>query len=221
MTRRIVILGAGESGTGAAILAKSKGFEGSETGLKFSGTTVTPIGIPMIVVAAIPIRIAPGTLHTYKMIVMIRPITARSAEACERLKLLKPMIVPVSLATIPALARPIRQMNKPIPTETAIFRFSGIDLMIASRIPQNERIRNKTPSRRTAVKASCQEHPIPIHTVNVKNALRPIPGARATGRFATKPITKVAIAAERAVAVNTEPASIPVIPNIPGLTARM
>ena len=27
MTRRIVILGAGESGTGAAILAKSKGFE--------------------------------------------------------------------------------------------------------------------------------------------------------------------------------------------------
>ena len=54
-----------------------------------------------------------------------------------------------------------------------------------------------------------------------RKALSPIPGARANGRFATSPITRVAIAEERAVAVNTEPASIPEALRIPGLTARM
>ena len=55
----------------------------------------------------------------------------------------------------------------------------------------------------------------------VKNALRPRPGARATGRFAQNAITKVAIAADNAVAVNTAPQLIPAPERIPGLTARM
>ena len=54
-----------------------------------------------------------------------------------------------------------------------------------------------------------------------RKALSPIPGARANGRFATSPITRVAIAEERAVAVKTAPASIPEALRIPGLTARM
>ena len=42
---------------------KRNGALGTETGLKFSGTAVTPKGIPITVVAAMPIRIAPGTLR--------------------------------------------------------------------------------------------------------------------------------------------------------------
>ena len=55
----------------------------------------------------------------------------------------------------------------------------------------------------------------------MKNAFSPSPGARATGRFATKAITRVAIAAERAVAVNTLPQAIPEAERISGFTARM
>ena len=42
---------------------KRKGVSGTEIALKFSGITVTPKGIPTTVVAATPIRIAPGTLR--------------------------------------------------------------------------------------------------------------------------------------------------------------
>ena len=73
----------------------------------------------------------------------------------------------------------------------------------------------------TAVSANSQLFPMPRQTVNARNAFRPIPGARANGRFATNAITRVAIAAERAVAVNTAPASIPAALRIPGFTARM
>ena len=55
----------------------------------------------------------------------------------------------------------------------------------------------------------------------VKNAFNPIPGAKATGKFAIKAITNVAIADATAVAVKTPPNGIPVSDNIPGFTARM
>ncbi len=132
------------------------------------------------------------------------------------------MIVPVSLAAIPALLKPIRQMNKPIPTATAFFIDAGIDLIIASLTPKKERTINKRPSRRTAVNANHGEHPIPKHTVYVKKAFNPIPGAKATGKLAKNAINNVAIADAIAVAVNTPPNDIPGIePSIPGFTARM
>jgi hypothetical protein len=50
-----------------------------------------------------------------------------------------------------------------------------------------------------------------------------MPGARATGKFAAKAITRVAIADAMAVAVKTAPGVIPppILPSIPGLTARI
>ena len=122
---------------------------------------------------------------------------------------------------MPAFARPMIAMKRPIPTATAFLRLSGIDLMIASRIPQRERRIKIIPSTRTAVKASCQVQPIPLTTVNVKKALRPIPGANATGRLAINAITNVATAAETAVAVNTALGFIPVKPSMPGFTAKI
>ena len=98
-------------------------------------------------------------------IVMIRPRIATRAVALAMLKFTKPTIVPVSGEQIPALTRPIIVIKRPIPTATAFLRPSGIDLMIASRIPQIESTINRIPSRRTAVKASCQEHPMLKTTV--------------------------------------------------------
>ena len=152
---------------------------------------------------------------------MMRPMIATTAALFCILKLTKPINVPVSVETTPAFASPMIAMNNPIPTATAFFKLSGIDLMIASRIPQIERIMNKIPSSNTAVNANCHEQPIPRTTEKVKNALRPRPGARATGRFATKAITNVARAAAIAVAVNTGPHSIPEPERMLGFTARM
>jgi len=112
-------------------------------------------------------------------------------------------------------------MKRPIPTATAFFIFAGIALMIASRTLKSESMMKRMPSRKTAVRAICQEYPIPMHTVYVKNALSPIPGASATGRFAKKAIIIVVIPDARAVAVKTPPALMPVWLSIPGFTARM
>ena len=114
-------------------------------------------------------------------------------------------------------------MKRPIPTATAFFIPAGIAVIIFSRIPNKERMMKIRPSIKTAVRANCHEQPIPKHTVYVKKALSPIPGAKATGRLAQKAITKVATAEAIAVAVNTEPKSIPlpIEPSIPGFTARM
>jgi len=56
---------------------------------------------------------------------------------------------------------------------------------------------------------------------NAKNALSPMPGARAIGRLAIRAMMMVAIMADSAVAVKTPPAGMPVALRMPGLTARM
>ena len=141
------------------------GAAGIEIGEKFSGTFVMPNGIPMSVVTAIEMRIEPGTFIIYRTIVIIRPITATIAVLCDISKLTNPIRVPVSLLTIPAFARPIIVINKPIPTATAFFNPAGIELIIASRIPKNERRIKIKPSAKTAVSANCHVQFIAITTV--------------------------------------------------------
>ena len=63
---------------------------------------------------------------------------------------------------------------------------------------------------------------MPIHTVNTKKALSPIPGARPNGNLAHSDITSVPVMEASAVAVNTAPAGMPSSRlNILGFTARM
>ena len=153
---------------------------------------------------------------------MMSPITATRAAECWRSKFTKPMSVPVSPLTIPAFARPMIVMKRPIPTETAFLIEFGIDFIIASRIPTIERMIKRTPSSKTAVSASCHEQPMPRTTEYVKNAFNPRPGASATGRLATNAMTSVAIADEMAVAVKTLLHTIPVpSARILGFRARM
>ena len=81
--------------------------------------------------------------------------------------------------------------------------------MIILRSGDTAIIRNKTPEIKTMVSACCQVNPMPMHTVKVKKALRPIPGACANGTFAIKAVKSVPIAAPRHVATITALLSIP------------
>ena len=65
----------------------------------------------------------------------------------------------------PAFCRPMKAMNRPIPTETARFKGRGMELKIASRTLVRERIMKMIPSINTAKSATCQEKPIGPHTV--------------------------------------------------------
>ena len=132
--------------------SNKRGAFGIETGDHPSGIVVTPKGIPTIVVKAIPIRIAPGTFRTNNTIVITKPIIA--TKAVDTFKFTNPIIVPVSEAVIPAFVKPIKQINRPIPTATAFLREAGIDLIIASRTPKTESRINTRPSIKTAVKAN-------------------------------------------------------------------
>src|SRR5574344_1633750 len=183
------------------------------------GSRVSGTKAPIIVVAIMPMRIEPGTLSTNNMMVITRPMIATIAAPLWMAP--KPMIVPVVLERIPPSLKPMMVMNRPIPTATAFFMFAGIALMIASRTLNNERMMKRIPSRKTAVSPICQEYPIPIQTVYVKNAFSPIPGASATGRFAMKAMMIVVTPEAIAVAVNTPPFDIPVFASISGLTASM
>ena len=83
--------------------------------------------------------------------------------------------------TIFAFCSPMNAINRPIPTLTADFKFSGIALKIASRTFVTDNTMNTRPSTKTAASAICQLYPIPITTVYAKYAFSPIPGASANG----------------------------------------
>ena len=59
--------------------------------------------------------------------------------------------------TIFAFCKPMKAMNRPMPTLTAFFRLKGMALKIASRILNRDRRMKISPSARTAARATCQE----------------------------------------------------------------
>lgn len=182
------------------------------------GVTI-PVAYPTIVVANMPNKMPPGTFIAKSTTVKMIPATARRT-----MGLVKSLRVTkvASLSTImPALFKPIKAMKRPIPLGIAFFKFDGMDFNIASLTLKKEKIINKIPSKNTAVKATSTLYFIVITTVKVKKALSPMPGANAIGRFAKTPMSKLATAADTAVAVKTAPLSSPAIPNSSGFTARM
>jgi hypothetical protein len=48
-------------------------------------------------------------------------------------------------------------MKSPVPAETAFFRFTGMASMMASRTLKNDKRIKNSPSKNTAVRATCQE----------------------------------------------------------------
>ncbi len=127
-------------------------------------------------VIIIPKNNAPLMFLAKRIPVITRPINANNAEGDFKFPrvIINPpsfnTLTPFSMnifpvSTIPAFINPINAINRPIPTDTAFLRFIGIELKIASLTWKNDNIINIIPSRNTAVKANCQECPIPKTTV--------------------------------------------------------
>lgn len=175
---------------------------------------VSPIGIPITAVNRIPSKRAPGTFFMNNTAVRIIPIIANNGDAEDK----SPSFINVeeSLTTTPAFFNPIKIINIPMPEAIEVFKLSGMAPAILSQRLKIVSRRNTIPSRKTAVRAKCHEYPIMRHTVYVNIAFMPIPGASANGSLAIKAMRNVAIAAERAVVVNSAPLSIPVSASIAG-----
>ena len=103
----------------------------------------------------IPIRIAPGVLRMNIKPVITRPIRANSAEP----PVMSPRVTSVeSLATTtPALSKPMKAINRPIPALMALRRLRGMAFTIASRTLVTVSRINTNPSSRIAVRANCHE----------------------------------------------------------------
>ena len=125
-------------------------------------------------------------------------------------------------------------MNRPIPTEIAVFSWVGTARNTAVRNPVRTSAVMMTPSRTTSPIASaqviCGSFAIPKAT----KALSPRPVASASGKFATRPMTMVITPATSAVAAATlslaesmspPPRKAPVpsfwVPMISGLSTTM
>ena len=135
--------------------------------------------IPKNQVDIIPIKIAPYILKWSSITIIRKPIKDKTTKVEERLP--KETIVSGLATTISEIERAMIVINKPMPAVMAYLRFSGILLTRASLNLNKERSIKIRPSTSTAVNATSYEQPISPQTVMVKNALRPIPEARATG----------------------------------------
>ena len=130
--------------------------------------------IPRTQVIRMPQRMLPLTSLARRMAVTRIPISARRTvmpceekvpSATEDLK--EKMLTSVESfpTTILAFWSPINAIKRPIPTDTACFRFIGMELKIASRTLVRESRIKMIPSANTAASACCQEYPIPRTTV--------------------------------------------------------
>ena len=139
------------------------------------GNSITPIGIPIIVVMIIPKNNAPLTFLATNIPVITIPINDKRIV----LFLTSPnaSIVAPSPITTPAASSPNRAINKPIPIEIAFFILTGIESTIASRTLNNVNNIKIKPSNKTAVSANSNEYPICNTTVYAKKAFNPMPGA--------------------------------------------
>ena len=151
---------------------------GSET--KVSGTATSPNAAAAPVTTIMPINNAPLTLKQVSAAIKNNPAIDSKAGILF-LKLPSATVVASLLTIMPALNSPIKVINKPIPAEIPIFNDLGIVLTIISRMLVKVKTINITPSTKTAASATFQLTPIPITTLNVKNALSPMPGASAIG----------------------------------------
>ena len=167
-----------------------------------------------IVEVTIPIRIAPLILRIIRTIVRNRPkakITIGHPTNCppspssngtaDGLELVLPHTTLGVLLTNPASTRPMRAMNRPIPTEIATFRAVGMALNTAILKPVRTRIRIKIPSIRTNPIACAQVAFFAIETAT--KVFKPRPVARARGKLAIAPMRIVRIPATSAVPAAT------------------
>ena len=230
VSKKSVMKRAKITGISATVSAASR-FDGSSASpivekLPDSGMSATPSGpsrtpkiSPRIVAATTPRITAPRWPRAISTMPMKMPASATSGGPVSRLP--RPMPVAGLLTTIPPSRSPTSVMKRPMPTPIESFSGSGTARMTAVRRPASTRMTAITPSTTTIAIPTCQSSPRPRMMSNATTALIPRPGARASGRFAHRPMASVAIAAASAVAVATASNGSPAAERIAGLTKRM
>ncbi len=175
------------------------------------------------VIRTMLMRIAPFTFRATRTIVRSTPRQKTSIG--------QPVSVPVPSwtgtvefaasgirVTNPASTKPMKAMNRPIPTLIACFRGCGMACMIASRSPVTTRTQISKPSSTMSPIASSQL--IRGAIWKATTALMPRPAASASGRLPPTPMISVITAATRAVAVTNCTLSS-VSPNLSSAPPRM
>ena len=134
-----------------------------------------------------------------------------------------PSAIPVaSLLTVrPASRKPTSAMNRPMPTPIESLISCGTARMIASRRPASTSTSAITPSITTHAIATGHSSPRPRIRSKATTAFRPRPDASANGRFVSRPMASVKIAAASAVATATAANGIVACDRIAGLTKTM
>jgi len=93
------------------------------------------------------------------------------------------------LRTNPLSTKPMKAMNRPIPTVIAVFSCCGTALKIKRRRPVAASSTMMSPLMTTRPIASCQVRI--CTTLTARNELMPRPAAKANGRRATRPNSTV------------------------------
>ena len=116
---------------------------GIATGNQWAGIWVTPMGIPMIVVAMMLRNKAPFTFLAMSTPLKIMPIVPRIAVGVNLPRVTK---VAVEETIRPEFFNPMKAINMPMPTDMAWRRLVGMALRMASRTLKKVMIRNISPS---------------------------------------------------------------------------
>ena len=162
-----------------------------------------------------PIRIAPLKPRAVRTIITSSPASATSGGPPVRMP--RPMPVASLLTVMPASRKPTSAMNRPMPTPIESLISCGTARMIASRSPATTSTSATRPSITTHAIATCHGRCRPRIRSKATTALSPSPVASANGRFVSRPISSVKIAAASAVATATASNGIPAAkPGSPG-----
>ena len=106
-----------------------------------------------------PMRMEPFTFLMCSAAVTRTPTTHSSALMPLEVKFSRKSTSSTSVAPpthSPAFCRPMKAMNKPMPTDTPRFRLKGMALKMASRMLVRDSTTKIRPSTKTASSATCQ-----------------------------------------------------------------
>ena len=140
---------------------------------------MTPKGMPAMVIAMIPIRIAPRTLYAVKMEIKSSPAIASSTFGSVK----SPMAMPSVKVPIPVFLKPRYATKNPMDAEMATLIFLGIIFTIMSLIPKMVRARKIIPEIRIMLIMEPKER-LPSCKRAPNRKFVPIPVERAKGKFA-------------------------------------
>ena len=169
--------------------------------------------------AAMPHMIEPTTRRACSTAPVRNPMRNTSVSGEARTGFNRTAVAGSAQTSCP-LRSPMNAMNRPMPTAIPCFMLGLTVSSNCLRTPRSDNNRKSIPATKTAPSAALHGSATPAAAatgmaVTTKKKFWPIPGASAMGYRANSPMTAVANAAARHVAVVTAPASMPVsIPNI-------